>query len=112
MMKKILLSAVVLFAAVAVLQSCDTSSKKEKGEIFVEHDAEIELFSSTGELACSDNYLAVSGSEIPVELYSLPDMKKHTTYGSIGQGPEEFLLPMLAFAEDREIGVADFVEYP
>lgn len=113
-MKKFLFSAAAVFASVvgyicflSVLQSCDTSSKKEKSEIFVEHDTEIELFSSTGELACSDNYLAVSGSEIPVELYSLPDMKKHTTYGSIGQGPEEFLLPMLAFAEDREIGVND-----
>lgn len=97
-----------LLGVLPLLLGCQSPMGETRAdEVFLEHDTEIELFTKNAELICSDDYLAICSSETPVQLYSLPDLKLLTSYGSLGPGPEEFLLPSVSLLGDKKIGVND-----
>ncbi len=105
---------IVIGLSVMLFVSCDSSHKQDrtikfKEEHFLKHTAyDTELFIKHGRITVIDSFLVlVSIQQDPLcKLYSIPqNMKELYGYGSIGNGPGEFLQPLLTYSHDNTFGL-------
>ena len=106
----------ILFAFIAtmLLSSCNSKDKKDtavtfKKEYTLEHKAyDTELLISSGRIAVIDSFLVlISFQQKPFcKVYSIPNnMKELYGYGRIGNGPGEFLQPVLTYSHGNTFGL-------
>ena len=97
-----------------LLASCTSTDKKDAGVTFkntynLEHKAyDTELLISVGRLAVIDSFLIVISSEQEsfCKVYSIPnDMEEIYSFGRIGNGPGEFIQPILTYSHDNTFGL-------
>ena len=97
-----------------LLASCTSTDKKDAGVTFknsynLEHKTyDTELLISVGRLAVIDSFLIVISSEQEsfCKVYSIPnDMEEIYSFGRIGNGPGEFLQPLLTYAHNNTFGL-------
>ena len=96
----------LILALVALLASCSSTEKKDLGVTFknsynLEHKTyDTELLISVGRLAVIDSFLIVISNEQEsfCKVYSIPnDMEEVYSFGRIGNGPGEFIQPILTY---------------
>ena len=96
-----------------LLISCTSNRKKNsyvqfESEYTLEHTQYgTELFIKQGRIAATDSFLIVTSLQTPIcKVYSIFDnMKEVTSYGSIGNGPNEFLQPLLTYSHNNTFGL-------
>lgn len=97
-----------------LLASCTSTDKKDVGVTFkksynLEHKAyDTELLISRGRIAVINNFLIVISSEQESfgKVYSIPNnMKEVYSFGRKGNGPGEFIQPILTYSYDNTFGL-------
>ncbi|RNC63492.1 hypothetical protein D7D25_16305 [Proteiniphilum sp. X52] len=104
----------VVGLTISILVSCNSSHKQDmtirfQEEHFLKHTAyDTELFIKQGQITVIDSFLIlVSIQQDPLcKIYSIPqNMKELYGYGSIGNGPGEFLQPLLTYSHNNTFGL-------
>lgn len=104
----------LILALVALLASCSSTEKKDLGVTLknsynLEHKTyDTELLISVGRLAVIDSFLIVISNEQEsfCKVYSIPnDMEEVYSFGRIGNGPGEFIQPILTYSHNNTFGL-------
>lgn len=105
-----------LMICVIAMTGCNSINKGKSAEGFeqeyeLKHKQYFELYVQRPQLQVTDSFLILVShrqSDGICQLYSIDDgMKKVCTYGRIGNGPQEFLQPVLTYADGNEFGLND-----
>lgn len=97
-----------------IINSCAPTSKKDnivafKRTFTLEHKTyDTELLISNGRLAVIDSFLIIVSrqQESLCKVYSIPNnMKELYSYGRIGNGPGEFIQPLLTYSFENTFGL-------
>lgn len=105
----------IIFILLCFLSSCSFESKTEfpafDKEIRVDGEqSDTELLINMGWIDCVDTFLVMThvAQNDFCHVYSIPSgMKKIHTWGSLGNGPGEFLQPIITYAHENTFGLND-----
>ena len=76
--------------------------------------SDTELLINMGWIGCVDTFLVMThiAQKDFCNVYSIPSgMKKIYAYGSLGNGPGEFLQPMITYAHENTFGLNDIANF-
>lgn len=114
MIMKKLLSLLLIGFSILIYISCNSENKKNTGAIFkneyiLKHKAyDTEILISYGKITVIDTFLIVVSNQHDhfCKIYSISnDMKEVYSYGHIGNGPHEFIQPMLTYSYNNTFGL-------
>lgn len=105
---------ILFFLSLIILTNCTYTPQESTGIIFknehkIKHKSyDTELLISYGKITIIDTFLIILSNQHDdfCKVYSIPNnMKEVYKYGHIGNGPNEFLQPMLTYSHNNTFGI-------